>query len=577
MVLSGVVEVSDKLARALQALRVSLGVRDVLTNGRDTIWVLGGPQTLRRTLGPGGGIRNWLELTGSRERAAGRGLHRVGGSREDPLTLEAYRDNANYWDGWENAVNFGLQSVGAGRSDGWAVIPVPAKTIPRKAWSSRRRAWLRAGPKPRFRLCEKKPVWFGNASGPVLFEVASDLPPLMLTHGVSTAGLREVRKCGGLLWPSWALSWRMPPSYGDVVFFGSSEVLVSTLKPTGTSMPSIYLAGTDIWSPTARELMLLEKAVEWELSGDRKWWDGDRSRERGGWGRRDVTSDILLEKLVGDSLVGSAWATFDSPEITEPLKTRRQLVRRFRKLFAQYTVDGDPYAFPERDDELRASDTPYPYGELKVTGLVELRDLPLVVYPRRLAKTVNRLLDEQGFRGVRLPVTYRGPLHTDANEAERRDYAALVTQAALEWSQAPCHAQGAQVGAALRTQDSWRSTYDATAWWITGGSRTYGWQPGFCGGKDPGARATRRLSPPLREWLAKKQKHPARWGLELTAVVAELHAHDLGDLADWYTRAEQGRFRLTAADAREANRLGWFRSPVERGTEVMAVNTATAL
>jgi hypothetical protein len=554
-------EVSDKLARALRALRLALGVPDVLTNGRDTIWVMGGPRTLRRTLGPGGTIRNWLY-------SACR--------RESGMTVNSYLNNATIWDTWETAVNYGLDCLGLGYE--WAVIPVPAKTLPRKAWSAKRQAWLPAGPKPRFRLCGKEPVWFGSASGPVLFEVASDLPPLMLSHGVSMRGIREVRKCGGLLWPSWALSWRMPPTYGDVVFFGSSEVLVSTLKPTGKAQPELYLAGTDIWSPTARELERMEKAVERELSGDRAWWNGDRPPEQGGWGRRDMKNDLLIEKLAKDSLVGG-FSHFDNWEITEPIKTRRQLVRRFRQLFAQYTVVGDPYAYPERDPELSISDTPYPYGELKVMGLVELRDLPLVVYPRRVGKTVTRLLDEQGFQGVRLPISYRGPLQADSDDTARREYAALVTRSVLAWAQEPCNTRGAHVGEALRQEGSWRNTYEPTAWWITGASRTYAWQRGFCGTRAPSAAQLARLSFPLRDWVEKKQAAPGRWGLELASTVAGLVdlEPELGDLVDWYSRAEEGRFRLTASDARIANSLSWFPTQVARGDEVVVLNNTTVL
>ena len=545
--------VSDKLARALVALRSALGVRDVLTDARGQIWVLGGPQTLHRTLGPQGRIRIWLDAACP---------------REDHWTLRSYLDNADHWSGWESAITFGLGCLGIPGE--WDVTPIPALTIPRKAWSARRHRWIEAGPRPYFRFCEQPPVRVGEPGGPVLIEVASDLPPLMLSHGVSKEKLVEVRKCSGLLWPSFALSWRVPATYGDVLFFASTTVIADLLKPTGSPDPRMYLAGTDIWSPDARELRRLEKAIQWELAGDQKWWSGDREPEDGGWGQRDLQNDLLADGISAESLVGRM-SYFENWQITEPIKARRQLVRRMRELFLAYTDPGDPYQYPERDPDLRISDVPYPYGELKITGLVELSDLPLVVFPRRMQKSVNRLLDDLGFAGVRLTLRYDGPLHADADEAQRRAFVGLVTRAVIDWSKDPCHTRGAKIGDVLTT-DSWQSSYSAVLWWITGGRRTYDWQRGYCGTKDPGP-AKARLSAPMRAWLDDKQRSPGQWGLELAVALAEL---DDPDMAAWFARAEQSRFLLSVADARTATARGWFPIQVSPGAEVVVIRMDTA-
>lgn len=97
----------------------------------------------------------------------------------------------------------------------------------------------------------------------------------------------------------------------------------------------------------------------------------------------------------------------------------------------------DPYGYPEREPELASTDAPYPYAELKVRGNVGLKDVPLVIYPKRL-RSVEPALDELGFAGARLAVDWRGPLHAKAvereDEAERRRFVATVTAAMLEWA-----------------------------------------------------------------------------------------------------------------------------------------------
>lgn len=547
---------NERLAKALGALRRTLGVYDVRTDGRDRLWVLSSPRTLRNTLGPRGTVRRWVYAT----------------DRKGSHNAESYSNNADHWSGWEDAINYGLGHLGV--KDDWSIYPVPAKKLPRKTWSASTQRWVNAGPSPLFRLCDRPPVPLGSASGPALISFANDIPPLFLSHGVSLEDMREVRKCRGLLWPSFALSWRLPPAYGDTIFFASTAVLPSMLKPSGSPQRDLYLAGTDIWSPTARELELLERAVEWELAGDRKWWQGDREREDGGWGRRDLQNDLLSETLMSDSLVGGM-SYFDNWEITEPIKNRNALTRRFRALLLAHADPSDPYAYPERSTEGRTTDTPYPYGELKVTGVVQIHDLPLVIYPKRISTTVTRLLDELGFEGVRLPIHYDGPLHAKANDAERREYASLVTRTLLEWAKDPCHFRGAKIGKALLLDDSWRNTYQPELLWYT---RRGWWERGFCGEKDPGEAVAKRLSQPMRNWLANKQGDPSRWGLEMAAAMRSIQEElDIDDeLKRHYAQSEVSRFRLSRADARTANSLGWFQVQVAPGDEVVVLDFRAA-
>lgn len=561
-------KVSDRLKASLVILRRALGVPDVRTDGA-RIYVMGAPQTLERTLS-------------SRGRNLARFLH-AAAPKEDRWTLRSYVDNANHWDGWESAIQFGLDHLGVQRAYEMEVIPVPAKTLPRKTWSAKARKWIKAAPKSKFRFCDQPPVPFGHATGPVLLEVADALPPLMLTHGISMAKWGDMKRCGGLLWPSWALSWRMPSKYGDVVFFASATAVTDIVRPSGKPDRRMMLAGTDIWSPDARELARMEKAIDHELAGDSKWWAGRRERDDGGWGQRGLQNDLLSSGLRADDLVGS-WAAGPEGkwEMTAALDTRRKLVRRMKVILEAYTPDpSDPYIYPERDPERWMGEAPYPYAELKVMGKVALGDLPLVVYPKRRKKRVEKTLDALGFQGFRMPLDWKGPLYdetvkmpSEEGEAARRAYARLVTLSVLAWAQNPCHTRGVKVPELITRPDSWRSGYEAVDWWIVGKRDT--WQPGFCGGKDPGSR-TKQLSVAMQEFVTQKQAYPARYGLERASAIAELD-EDVdpgGEMRRYFHRATTARFRLSQADARIGNQLGWFAGTVEPGEEVLVIRTDT--
>ena len=544
----------ELLQGILRVLKSTLGVRDVRYTKAGDVFVMSGPNKLRSTLRSG---QLYAFLSAACRSSA------------DRYTVQSYIENSDHWDGWESAIIYAAECLGYKGWEKLSVIPVPSSTLPFKSWSAAKRKWVPAGPKPKVSLCDAEPVSFGSASGPVLLELADGLPPLMVTHGVSRSKLREVERCGGFLWPSWALSWRVPPAYGDAVFVADSMVVPYNMRPTGRPDPKIYIAGTDIWSPTARDLARAERAMEWELSGDKRWWNGDRELEEGGWGQRGLQNDLVVQSARKE-LVG-AWATGPGRDwsITDRITKRRALVRRMRKIFDVHAPTGDPYLYPERDAEIRITEAPYPYAEVKVVGPVRLSDVPLVVYPRRNRQLIGGVLDRCGFQGTRVEINWKGPPHGKASDEERRAFAKMVTEAILWWSADPCHR--GKVGSALIRDESWRSTYQATAMWTYGArSSSNVWQPGFCGAMDPGSRRAARLSKQMRDALARIQKAGSRAGLELSDALAELEESPdyPGLLESIYGDAMAGEFRLSVEDARVANSLGWFKRKVSPGDRV---------
>jgi len=552
---SAMTKLPEKTKAALVVLRKALGIHDVRTDGK-TIWLMSGPRSLKRTLGPRGTIRTWLYAT-----------------TKPGYTLDSYAENAITWDGLETAVRWGLEEAGIKKF--YRIVPVPTtKGLPRKTWSARTQKWVPAIKRQRFRFCDVEPVWGGRADGPVLLKSSRRLPPLMLSHGISLKKMPSVRRCGGLLWPSFALSWRVPPRFGDVMFFGSVDLVTGILKPTGKPKRNMYLAGTDIWSPDARELMHREKAIEHELAGNVDFFDGELPREKGGWGRRDLQNYFLVENQQGTDLVGSM-STWDHWEITEPIKNRNQLNRRMQELMSVYAKGSDPYVYPERDPNLSTSTTPYPYGELKIVGRVELRDLPLVVYPGRVRRSVEKLLDDMGFQGVRITVPWEGPLYDqNPDEVQRAAYAGMVTAAVLNWSLDPCNTRGARIGNALRLEGSWRSEYQPVSNWESAKSSYQAWQHGYCGTKNPGNKRLSRMSKLFAAWVRKKVEDPGRIEFETQAgrdALEEMFSEH-PDIVQDYRDKTVARLQLSAYDARVANDLDWFGKKVQPGETVLVVD-----
>lgn len=535
-------------------IKGALGVRDVRYDAKKNVYVMSGPRALTRTLSSQR-LVSFLHATCP---------------KEDPWTLRSYLENSDHWDGWESVLTLGMHCLGYKMAEETNIVPVPSSSLPFRSWSAAKRKWVAAGPRPQVRLCDAPPVQFGSASGPVRLEVADGVPPLFLTHGVSRSDLRSVEKCGGLLWPSWALSWRVPPTYGDVVFVADAMVIPQNIKPTGAHDKNIYVAGTDIWSPTARDLERREKAMMWEQSGDYLWWAGEREPEDGGWGRRGLQNDLVSDLGTGD-IVG-AWADLHGDySITDRISSRRQLVRRMKRLLEVYADPEDPYAYPDRDHE-RPSDAPYPYAEVKVTGPVRLGDIPLVVYPRRNRALVDGILRRCEFMGSRLEIPWEGPLHAQASDEDRRAFARMVTEAILWWTQDPCFR--GNVGPALRVRDSWKSSYDATAQWSWARRIRSVWTRGFCGDMAPSAAQIRRMSAPMRRAVQRKLERPDRAALELSSALAEIASSTDGEevLQVLVGGAKLEEFPVSAADARIANALGWFARPVRAGDRVTMID-----
>ena len=541
-----------------------LGVRDVLIDSRGVWYILGSAPRLRSLLG----------------REQGRGVEALerllltADPDGDYWTRRSYLENATHWDGWESVIQFAVHEMVGKQDVAKIVIPVPSATIPRVAWSAKKQRVLPAGPRPKVDLCDEPYVDAGSPSGPVLMRLDwGPMPPLFVSHSTLAESLTSIRKCGGLLFPSWAISWRVPPGYGDITFFADVRLVTDNL----TGNRRVFVAGTDIWSPTVIELQRWARAREWELAGDLEWWSGERMPDEGGWGRRGL-QDTLLNSPIGLDFFVGGMADWGNEDIARRTTTRGALYRRMRGIYDHYVVsrhgkDADPYAYDPRslESELRSMTYPYPYGEVKVAGRVRLSDLPLVVFPRRMATRVNKLLDEQGFTGTRLMLPWDGNKASQMSEAEQAAFARAVTQEVLSWAANPCGS--GNVGPSLVRRDSWQVSYDPLLLW-TRGERRASWQQGSCGSWLIGVDVD-MLSEDVRDFVLRARAYPHRYSLERLEPVRSLRVED-AEIAALYDRMTVASAALSLVDARVATLREWFRGPVQPGDVVLLLDQSRA-
>ncbi len=369
-----------------------------------------------------------------------------------PSLARSYAGDATHWDGLQSVVAalLGQASVRAPGLD-WSdlgAIPVPAPGHPPgPVWSVSKRAMVEGkAPKP-FRFCDLPAVPMGSPRGPVLLELPKVQPPLFLSHGVTIDGLEHARACGGLLWPSFALTWRVPQSYGDLLFLADTSVISQILKPTGrpSALKHAYLAATDIWSPTVSDLEKHETEIDAQRVGGlyRGLQDG-------------LVSDMASRPSSLDLVGGFSSFGNEDAALTDRVESVPKLAAHMRAILAAHSGDDDFYLQRLRNDQIWPYR--YPYAELKIVGRVEVRAMPLCLYPEALAHRVVPQLDAMGFCGFRVPFSWSGgPRSTWSSDAELElAWATAATAALLRWAEAPCAAPGnVEIGSVAKQAGSY--------------------------------------------------------------------------------------------------------------------------
>jgi hypothetical protein len=451
-------EPTPEMMRAAEVMRSVLGLKDVLIDPKGGVFLIASAKHLESFLDQpdldGGDLR-----PGQSRHLVERLLLRAGMSRSN---ARSYVDNLTHWDGLHDAVATFIHEALPSEQTGleWRVTSIPEPGGPQVvSWSAKEGRLLAPKAVSPFRFCDQEPVPFGSPDHPVLLDLHErGIPPLFLSHGVSFDGLDAAVSCGGLLWPSMALTWRVPNNYGDVLFIADISTIARILSPSGSAaaMKHVYLAGTDIWSPTVRDLQGREEEIQAQLEG--------RSN-------RHLQSDLVFssaKKAGCSSLVGS-WSYFGADaSSTDRIKSRSGLVSTMRRIMEAHADEEDLYKYPEERYRPYESAYRYPYAELKVVGKVLARDIPVCLYPSDAGRRVHPRLDRLGFQGFRVPFEWSlGPRKGwDASAADSNRWATAATQALLRWAEAPCSTRGVRAGEAVAPKEGapeYRATLDYTS------------------------------------------------------------------------------------------------------------------
>ncbi len=423
----------EKLVEPLSVARSTLGLTDIRVSRDKKIYLIGAPRTLKGLLK---GSMKTRRLLNSLKRKLPGGYYYAGSWNELESLVQTYLERSSGMD------------LGS-----YVLYTIPAPGGPQKVtYSVKAGKTVPATKVKPYRFCDEKPVMGGfyiEWDAPVLVNYTQKkLPPIFLSHGVSLEGLDEVRKCGGFLWPSFAATWRVPESYGDVVFLADALILPSIMKPTGkpSKFPEAYLSGTDIHSPTARDLARREQEMLEQLRGEL-----DR-------GNRDTFLVQKYRQTSWDNLVGT-WSSRD--DLTDRITTTKRFTDIMRENIQAHTHGSSVYTYPDEDFQVPMRHR-YPYMELKVASVVSPRSMKVCLYPKQLSRRVNPRLDKLGFDGFRVPFDFDGGPRSGwgRDSGLHRVWASAATQALLEWAKDPCGYRGVRMGDHLKRQGG--SKYDPT-------------------------------------------------------------------------------------------------------------------
>ena len=113
---------------------------------------------------------------------------------------------------------------------------------------------------------------YGSPDGPIAVNLRGFELPVTAAHVIRETALQDIVECGGLMWPSFAVSWRPHLWTSDTYLFADARLLARNLSPTatrGSRDKAFLLADTDTWTATAQGLLEHKKLADAELRGDR--------------------------------------------------------------------------------------------------------------------------------------------------------------------------------------------------------------------------------------------------------------------------------------------------------------------
>ena len=235
-----------------------------------------------------------------------------------------------------------------------------------------------------------------------------DLPDLFLSHATTEQSLEPIAKSGYLDFPSLALSWMVPPNFGDVFFIFDPYAI-----------PRVSFG----YNPN-KKLFLFESDA-YTLTGGSSGNDSDFKRERleGGTERplwqaieftekleeRDIFDGYLLRGQVGGAAYDDIRVITNIKELEENYRIltkyhfeNRQMVFRTRKEQEDFISSLTNNVDRAEDRYYRGI---YPYMEAKFNGKLSLRSIQAIVVPSSKYQKAKDFIEMAGINAEILTYT----------------------------------------------------------------------------------------------------------------------------------------------------------------------------
>jgi len=220
--------------------------------------------------------------------------------------------------------------------------------------------------------------------------------------------IRSITSCGGMLYPSLALSDVPATNFGTLVLVARIGLALRSISPYREKNWPVDTYSTDAWTDTAREFLGNASVELYE-------------QLTGSWEPRSYGHmQILGPRLVSETSMGHEVRRATS---LSQIKTRLAKIRkRWRRGMTAEQI--------EAASDL--TDLRYPYMEVKPAAVVEVPDsFVLAICPKSSLQAAKRLLQGIGFNGELITL----PQDPSSDDVERWDYAWRVRDAVLAWQE----------------------------------------------------------------------------------------------------------------------------------------------
>lgn len=194
----------------------------------------------------------------------------------------------------------------------------------------------------------------------------------------------EIKKCGGLLFPSLAVGPIPAANFGPVTFVLNAGCVLSGLHPyRPRGRYPVVLYNTDVWTETVG-------AIKKQLARD-------LFRELTGYGANYIYQSHLF--ALGPTLQTDRWVVDDQ---AKRLKNVKQMESQLRKRFRQWPSQVTPEKWTALHEEPGLHS--YAYLEAKVANILALDNIRFVVCEKNFVKSVRVFLKSLGIKVPVYPV-----------------------------------------------------------------------------------------------------------------------------------------------------------------------------